>query len=162
MTSMTTLYVREETGYREADARDVIASAQGLIARRYRSGSPVLTCPQRTREYLTLHVGALEYEVFGLMYLDNRHHLIAVEDLFRGTIDGASVHPREVVKSALNHGAAACIAFHNHPSGSSEPSQADEVITRRLKEALALVEIRLLDHLIVGETMYSFAEVGSL
>lgn len=159
---MTTLYVREETGYREADARDVIASAQGLIARRYRSGSPVLTCPQRTREYLSLHIGSLDYEVFGCLYLDNRNRLIAIEDLFRGTIDGASVHPREVVKSALDHGAVACIAFHNHPSGSSQPSQADEVITRRLKDALALVEIRLLDHLIVGETMYSFAEVGSL
>lgn len=122
----------------------------------------MLTCPQRTREYLTLHVGALEYEVFGLMYLDNRHHLIAVEDLFRGTIDGASVHPREVVKSVIHHSAAACIAFHNYPSGHSQPSHADELITLRLKEALALVDVRLLDHLIVGETMYSFAEAGLL
>lgn len=159
---MTILYVREKSAYREAVARDVIATAQGLIARRYRSGSPVLTCPQRTREYLTLHIGGLEYEVFGCLYLDNRNRLIAIEDLFRGTIDGASVHPREVVKSALNHRAAACIAFHNHPSGSSQPSQADELITRRLKDALALVDIRLLDHLIVGETMYSFAETGLL
>ncbi len=81
--------------------------------------------------------------MFGCLYLDNRHRLVATETLFRGTIDGASVHPREVVKAALGHNAAAIIAYHNHPSGSWPPSQADELITRRLKEALALVEIRL-------------------
>lgn len=159
---MTTLYVREQDGFREASAGDVIASAQGLIARRYRSGSPALTSPQRTREYLNLHLGALDYEVFGCLYLDNRSRLIAIEDLFRGTIDGASVHPREVVKSAIHHGAAGCIAFHNHPSGCVQPSQADEVITRRLRDALSLVEVRLLDHLIVGESVFSFAESGYL
>lgn len=159
---MTTLYVREKTGYREANANDVIASAQGLIARRYRSGSPAMTSPQRMQEYLQLHVGALEYEVFGCVYLDTRHRVIAIEDLFRGTIDGTSVHPREVVKAAINHSAAACIAFHNHPSGVAEPSHADELITRRLKDALALLDVRLLDHLIVGETVYSFAEAGCL
>ena len=159
---MTTLYVREQDGFREASAGDVIASAQGLIARRYRSGSPALTSPQRTREYLNLHLGALDYEVFGCLYLDNRSRLIAIEDLFRGTIDGASVHPREVVKSAIHHGAAGCIAFHNHPSGVSQPSQADEVITRRLRDVLSLVDVRLLDHLIVGESVFSFAEAGYL
>ena len=159
---MTTLYVREQDGFREASAGDVIASAQGLIARRYRSGSPALTSPQRTREYLNLHLGALDYELFGCLYLDNRSRLIAIEDLFRGTIDGASVHPREVVKSAIHHGAAGCIAFHNHPSGVSQPSQADEVITRRLRDVLSLVDVRLLDHLIVGESVFSFAEAGYL
>jgi DNA repair protein RadC len=104
-----------------------------------------------------------EFETFCLIYLDNRHRLIACEDLFRGTIDGASVHPREVVKEALKHNAAAVILAHNHPSGVAEPSHADELITRRLREALALVDIRVLDHLIVavGATV-SFAELGLL
>lgn len=159
---MTTLYVHEATGYREASAQDVITRAHNLIAQRYRAGSPVLSAPQRTREYLRLHLGNLEHEVFGCLYLDNRNKLIAVEDLFRGTIDGASVFPREVVKAALKHNAAACILFHNHPSSVADPSQADELITSRLKEALALIDVRVLDHLIVGEQVYSFAECGRL
>jgi DNA repair protein RadC len=90
--------------------------------------------------------------------LDSRHRLIAVENLFRGTINSASVHPREVVKAALTHNAAAVVLYHNHPSGLSEPSAADELITRRLKEALALIDVRVLDHLIIAESIYSFAE----
>jgi DNA repair protein RadC len=90
--------------------------------------------------------------------LDSRHRLIAVENLFRGTINSASVHPREVVKAALAHNAAAVVLYHNHPSGLTEPSAADELITRRLKEALALIDVRVLDHLIVAESIYSFAE----
>jgi DNA repair protein RadC len=96
------------------------------------------------------------------LFLDNRHRLIEAVNLFYGTIDGAAVHPREVVKAAICHSAAACILFHNHPSGVSEPSQADELITRRLKEALALVDIRVLDHFIVAERIYSFAEHGQI
>lgn len=159
---MGTLYVREASGFREARAEDVIACAQSLIARRYRAGTPVIDAPERTREYLKLHLGGLDYEVFGCLFLDNRHRLIVAVDLFRGTIDGASIHPREVVKAAILNSAAACIFFHNHPSGIAEPSSADELITRRLKEALALVDVRVLDHLIVGERVYSFAESGRL
>ncbi|MGE0115015.1 MAG: DNA repair protein RadC [Steroidobacteraceae bacterium] len=159
---MSTLYVREGTSYREASFGDVMSRAQGLMAQRYHIGSPALTSPSHTRDYLRVHIGCLEYEVFGCLYLDNRHRVLAIETLFRGTLDGASVHPREVVKAALSRNAAAIIAYHNHPSGVADPSQADELITRRLKEALALVEIRLLDHLIVGETIYSFAETGLL
>jgi DNA repair protein RadC len=103
------------------------------------------------------------YEVFTLIYLDKRHRVIACQDLFRGTIDGASVYPREVVKEALKHNAAAVILAHNHPSGVAEPSQADEMITQRVKEALALVDIRVLDHVIVaGGDTTSFAERGLL
>jgi DNA repair protein RadC len=95
-----------------------------------------------------------EHEVFSCLYLDNRHRVIACEDLFRETIDGASVHPHEVVKAALGH---------NHPSGIPDPSKADELITVRLKEALAIVDIRILDHMIVaGASVYSFAEHGLL
>lgn len=94
------------------------------------------------------------------MFLDNRHRVITFEEMFRGTIDGASVYPREVVKAALQHNAAAVIFAHNHPSGVAEPSQADQAITKRLIEALLLVDVRVLDHLVVGEQVVSFAERG--
>lgn len=157
---MTTLYVRDESGFREAHATDVIDRAQALLAQRYRTGSPVLSSPALTREFLRMHLGACEHEVFGLLHLDSRHRLIAIEDLFRGTIASSSVHPREVVKAALARNAAAVVLYHNHPSGITEPSAADEFITRRLKEALALIDVRVLDHLIVAESIFSFAEAG--
>jgi len=159
---MTTLYVRDASGFREAHPTDVLDRAQALLAQRYRVGSPVLTSPALTRDFLRMHVGTSECEIFGVLHLDSRHRLIAVENLFRGTINSASVHPREVVKAALIHNAAAVVLFHNHPSGLSEPSAADELITRRLKEALALIDVRVLDHLIVAESIYSFAEHGLL
>lgn len=122
-----------------------------------------LANPRATREYLRMRLRDLPYEVFAIVYLDNRHRVIGFEELFRGTIDGASVHPREVVRQALAKNAAAVILTHNHPSGLAEPSQADELITRRLKEALALVDIRVLDHLVVGDAVCeSFAERGLL
>ena len=159
---MTTLYVRDESGFREARPNDVLERAQALLAQRYRVGSPVLTSPALTRDFLRLHLGTCEHEVFGMLHLDGRHRLLAVENLFRGTISSSSVHPREVVKSALAHNAAAVVLFHNHPSGLTEPSAADELITRRLREALALIDVRVLDHLIVAESVYSFAEHGLL
>ena len=159
---MTTLYVREGAEFREATAQAILEHAHALISRRFRVGSPALTRPERTAEYLRLHLGSLDYEVFGLLHLDARHRLIAAEDLFRGTIDGASVHPREVIKAVLTHQAAGVILYHNHPSGSVEPSQADEFLTRRLGTALSHIEVRLIDHLIVGERIFSFAEHGLL
>ena len=159
---MTTLYVRDDFGFREAQPSDVLERAQALLAQRYRVGSPVLTSPALTREFLRVHLGACDHEIFGVLHLDGRHRLIAIENLFRGTIDSASIYPREVVKAALTHNAAAIVLYHNHPSGRSEPSAADELITRRLKEALALIDVRVLDHLIVAESIYSFAEHGLL
>ncbi len=159
-TTMTTLYVRDGDQFREAGTQDVLDRANALIAQRFRSGSPVLSAPSRTREFLRLKHAALEHEIFALLFLDNRHRLIEYLELFRGTINGASVHPREVVKEALARNAAALICAHGHPSGDPTPSQADELITVRLKEALALVDIRLLDHLIVGNTICSMAELG--
>ena len=124
---------------------------------------PALVSPADTRSFLVAQLRDRPYEVFGCLFLDNRHRLIAFDELFRGTIDGASVHPREVVRAALAHNAAAVILAHNHPSGVAEPSQADELITQRLKDALALVEIRVLDHVIVaGADTTSFAERGRL
>ncbi len=113
------------------------------------------------RDYLRLKFGELEYEIFTVIFLDTRHRIIRFEELFRGTIDGASVYPREVVKLALQCNAAATLFAHNQPSSVPEPSTADMAITRRLKEALALVDIRVLDHLIVTrESIVSLAERG--
>jgi DNA repair protein RadC len=124
---------------------------------------PALLNPQTTRDYLHMKLRDLPHEVFCCLFLDNRHRVIAFEELFRGTLDGANVHPREVVKRALAHNAAALIFAHNHPSGVAEPSAADELITRRLKEALSLIDVRVLDHLIVGDSRCeSFAERGLL
>jgi DNA repair protein RadC len=124
---------------------------------------PLLASPRATREFLSARLRDLEHEVFCCLYIDKRHRLIHFEEVFRGTIDGASVHPREIVKLALKRNAAAVIVAHNHPSGIAEPSQADELITQRVKEALALVDIRLLDHVIVGDGVaVSLAERGIL
>ena len=122
-----------------------------------------LQAPEATGRFLTAQLRDRPYEVFCALFLDNRHRLLAFEEIFRGTIDGASVHPREVIRQALLHNAACLIVAHNHPSGVVEPSQADEYVTRRLREALALVDIRLLDHFIVGDgACFSFAEAGLL
>jgi DNA repair protein RadC len=148
-------------------ARYAALQASLELARRHyqqlMSIGSVLSNPRATREFLRMRLRDLRHEVFCCVYLDNRNRVITFAELFRGTIDGASVHPREVVKEALAHNAAAVILAHNHPSGIAEPSQADELITRRLKEALALVDIRVLDHLVVGDdTCESFAERGLL
>jgi DNA repair protein RadC len=160
--SSGTLYVRECANYRPATAQELIAAARVALSRRYRRGSS-LESPAAVRDYLRLSLTELEHEVFCMILLDTRHRLIAHTQLFRGTIDGSSVYPREVVKEALKHNAAAAIFAHNHPSGVATPSQADELITQRLKDALALIDVRVLDHLIVGcEGIKSFAELGLL
>ena len=157
---MTMLYVRDGAEFREATAQNVLDRAQALMAQRFRAGTPVLDSPSKTRTFLRLRLGGLDHEVFSALFLTSRHRLIEYVELFRGTIDGASVHPREVVKEALARNAAALICCHGHPSGDPTPSRADELVTRKLKEALALVEIRLLDHLVVGDTISSMAELG--
>ena len=122
-----------------------------------------LSSPDATRAYLRARLRDHPHEVFACLFLDNRHRVIEFEELFRGTIDGASVHPREVVRLALVHNAAAVILAHNHPSGIAEPSQSDTTITRRLREALALIDVRVLDHIVVGDgEPVSFAERGLL
>ena len=122
-----------------------------------------LANPDTTRRFLQARLRGYPHEVFACLFLDNRHRVIEYEALFRGTLDGASVHPREVVKAALGHNAAAVILAHNHPSGVAEPSQADLHLTRRLREALGLVDIRVLDHLVIGDgEAVSFAERGLL
>lgn len=123
----------------------------------------VLTSPEAVRNYLKSRLRAHPHEVFACLFLDNRHRIIEYRELFRGTIDGASVHPREVVREAIRWNAAAVIFAHNHPSGVAEPSQADLRITQRLQDALALVDVRVLDHIVIGEgDGTSFAERGLL
>ena len=125
-----------------------------------RSGD-TLTDPAASARYLKSRLTAYPYEVFACLFLDNRHRVLAFEELFRGTIDGASVHPREVVRHCLKHNAAAVILAHNHPSGVAEPSAADRAITQRLREALELIDVRLLDHFVIGHgTPTSLAQRG--
>src|SRR5512139_173573 len=148
-------------------AKYALLQASLELARRHYAelmhAGPALSNPRATREYLRARLRDRDHEVFCCIFLDNRHRIIAFEEIFRGTIDGASVHPRDVVKLALARNAAAVILAHNHPSGIAEPSQADELITGRLRDALALVDIRVLDHIVVGDgSTVSFAERGLL
>ncbi|MET0345674.1 MAG: DNA repair protein RadC [Casimicrobiaceae bacterium] len=123
----------------------------------------VLTSPEAVRDYLRLSLAALPHEAFVVLFLDSQHRLLAADELFRGTLAQTSVYPREIVKAALAHNAAAVIFAHNHPSGVAEPSRADELLTQSLKQALALVDIRTLDHFVVaGSRVVSFAERGLL
>lgn len=139
-----------------------IAKALKILDKQMRQGD-ALTSPQAVRDYLRLSIGTREREVFVVILLDAQHRVIANEELFQGTLTQTAIHPREVVKTALKHNAAAAIFSHNHPSGIAEPSHADELLTRTLKSALALVDIRVLDHFIVaGPSCLSFAERGLL
>lgn len=124
--------------------------------------SDVFTSSQATKDFLSFKLGKYEREVFAVMLLDSQHKLIDYQELFFGTINAAAVYPREVVKAVLAENAAAVIFAHNHPSGEIEPSQADIAITNRLKNALALIDVSVLDHIIIGETATSFAERGLL
>ncbi len=143
-----------------AQLQAVLEMARRHFAEILRHGD-ALTSPEATRAYLSAQLRGYSYEVFACLFLDNQHRIIELEELFRGTIDGASVYPREVVKRALFYNAAAVIFAHNHPSGINEPSHADKLITEKLKQALGLIDIRVLDHFIVGDgEPYSFAEHG--
>ena len=157
------LLIRDVTGqYRPAEADEVLLAAQRLLAAQVR-GSDLMDSPAVVKNFLRSRLGHLPHEVFACLFLDNQHTVISYEELFRGTIDGASVYPREIVKRALALNAAALIFAHNHPSGIAEPSQADQRLTQRLKGALGVVDIRVLDHFVVGESeALSFAERGLL
>jgi len=138
-----------------------IDSAIAILGGLFKKQDLLATSPDRVKQFCQLQAGHIEHEVFGVLLLDNQHQLIESVVLFRGTVDGASVYPREVVKEVLSINAAACIFFHNHPSGVQEPSEADRRITKRLSDALGLIDVRVLDHLIVTyHGSYSFAEAG--
>lgn len=144
-------------------AQQTIREALTLLECQLREPGASFTSSHAVRDWLRLQFATLEHEAFSVLWLDNQHRLIAHDTLFRGTINSITVHPREVVKAGLKHNAAAAALSHNHPSGHAEPSDADRRITARLKQALDLVDIRLLDHLVVGGMeITSFAEKGWL
>ncbi len=141
----------------------IISMALQLLEKQIKVRPYSFTSSTQTREYLRLQLEQLEREVFMVLYLDNQHRLIARETVFLGTINEVSVYPREIVKLALHHNAAATILAHSHPSGMAEPSQADRTITQKLKEALSLVDVKVLDHIVMGHgEQVSFAERGWL
>lgn len=164
MNTLTDNAVKNETAaeYASGAAYDesVIEKARLMLESILRKHGHAMTSPEKTETYLRLHMQSLEHEEFWVLFLDNQHRLIEAESMFRGTIDGASVYPREVAKRCLQLNAAAVVYAHNHPSGINEPSQADKTITAKLKDALALFDIRSLDHFIIGDGYFSFAEHG--
>jgi DNA repair protein RadC len=157
------LLVRNDDGtYRPANADEVLRQARWVLSRRVRRGS-TMSSPEAVKDFLRLRIGSLDHELFIVLYLDAQNRLIEVKDMFRGTLTQTSVYPREVVKDALILNAASVILAHNHPSGLAEPSRADECLTQALKAALALVDVRVLDHLVVAAAQtISFAERGLL
>ncbi|MBV6776894.1 RadC family protein [Xanthomonas euvesicatoria] len=159
----TPLMVRDGRGrYRPADADQILEAARQVIEQKMQRGE-AFTSPAAVKEYLLAKLAGFEHEVFAVLFLDTKHRLIDYMEMFHGTIDAADVHPREVVKQALRLNAAAVIVSHNHPSGVTEPSPADKAVTSRLRQALALVDIRTLDHVIVAGTVtMSFSERGLL
>jgi len=159
----SSLLVRDDQGrYMQATADQILEAARQVIDQKIPRGA-LFTSPELVKDYLRTKLAGFEHEVFAALFLDTKHRLIEYIELFRGTIDSASVYPREVVKAAQRVNAAAAVFSHNHPSGNPEPSHADKVLTQRLREALAIVEIRTLDHIVVGsEGTVSFAEQGLL
>jgi DNA repair protein RadC len=143
----------------ETTEQDVLAAAEGILRTKLeRQGS--VGNPTDANDFLRIRLGALAHEEFHVLWLDNRHRILDCQKLFAGTIDGASVHPREVVRAALNVNACAAIFAHNHPSGVAEPSTADRAITHELREALLLIGVRVLDHIVVGAECVSMASRG--
>lgn len=142
---------------------DIITAAKNILACRAKRGT-FIQSPENIRDYLAMHLAEYEHEVFCITFLDNRNYVIAHEIISMGTLNTAFVHPREVVKRSLKHNAASVILAHNHPSGVTEPSRADKELTKQIKQALALVDVRTLDHIIVGAggLCASFAEMGFL
>jgi DNA repair protein RadC len=157
--------LRQVKGLGPAKRAELLAVME--IARRGLQGElrtqPVFNSPQMVKDYVQLRLGALPHEVFAVLFLDAQHRLIVCEELFRGTLTQTSVYPREVVKRSLELNAASVILAHNHPSGTLEPSRADELLTQTLRSSLQLIDVRVLDHLVVAHTgAMSFAERGLL
>ena len=166
LTTQQFLTVDKLSGFIAEDLNDlerksVLALACKLLEMEMTPGYMVFNSPEKIKDHLRMKYIYAEHEIFSVLFLDQRHRLIRHEELFIGTIDGCSVYPREVVKAALRLNSAAVVFAHNHPSGVAEPSMADKNITRRLQDALALIDVRVLDHIVVGrEGVVSFAELG--
>ena len=152
-----TVYVTHEP----MTANQVLEKAAEILASQF-SREGHINSPQATKDFLKVKLAGNKREVFAILLLDSSHRLIAYRELFHGTIDSANVHPREIIQAVLEANAASVVLAHNHPSGCTEPSVADKRITTRITDALALIDVRVLDHVIVGETVVSFAELGLL
>ncbi len=153
----------QETQEEKQQETNIIDEALALLREKLTKEKVFFSSAPVAKKFAYLKLAQMEHEVFGIIHLDSQHRMIDYEEIFRGTIDGASVYPREVAKSCLSKNTAACIMVHNHPSGKETPSESDKKITSRLKEALGLFEIRVLDHLVVGDQeVFSFAERGYL
>ena len=147
---------------KRAELVAVLELARRALAQKLKR-QPAFTSPQQFKDYLRLSIGGYPYEVFAVAFLDSQNRMIAFEEMFRGSLTQTSVHPREVLRRAMHHNAAAVLLAHNHPSGVAEPSKADEYVTRTMKAALAVMEVRVLDHMVVGaDEVVSFAERGLL
>jgi DNA repair protein RadC len=157
----TVLLVRDVAGdYRQIGADQVLQAAQQVLLERVR-GSDVLSSPQVVRDYLRMRLSGLEHEIFAVVHLDSQNRVIDYVEMFRGSVSQTSVYPREVVRECILRNSAGLLLVHNHPSGSAQPSRADEVLTQTLKAALSLIDVRVLDHLIVaGSDTLSMAERG--
>ena len=142
-------------------AHQVLEKAAEILADQFKREG-LLNSPEVCKQYLQCRLAGKQREVFALLLLDSSHRLMEYRELFKGTIDSASVYPREIVRAVLETNAACVILAHNHPSGNAEPSVADKKITQRITEALALIDVRVLDHIVVGEIPTSFAELGLL
>lgn len=155
------MYVRSGSRYRVAKSVEVLDAAAACAAQQIEKDRPAVGTPEAAFAFLVGQLGHCQEEYFCVLYLDTHHRVIAFEKMFRGTIDGASVHPREVLKGVLERHAASVILAHNHPSGSLDPSSADESVTRRVRKTLELIDVRVLDHIIVGgERCFSFSQAG--
>lgn len=167
MTKATQPFISDGNGNyrvtRSLTPDEIIQKAKAITSQKLRRGTDALSSPTKVRDFLSVHLAGSEREEFWGIFLDNRHRVITKECLFTGTIDGAAVYPREVIKRVLNHNAAAVIFAHNHPSGVANPSDADHAITKKLVDALRQFDVRVLDHIVVGsDEQTSFAEKGLL
>jgi DNA repair protein RadC len=155
------LLVRDVAGqYRPAEADEVLLAAQQLLAAQVR-GSDVMSSPAVVKDFLRARLGSLPHEVFAVVHLDAQNRVLDYVEMFRGTVSQTSVYPREVVRDALLRNSSALLLVHNHPSGLADPSRADEVLTQTLKQAAALIDVRVLDHfIVVGSAVQSMAERG--
>jgi DNA repair protein RadC len=157
------LFVQDVFGaYWPAQFDEILQVAQRVLMERVRN-SELLSSPEAVKDFLRVRLGTLEHEIFAVVHLDSQHRVIEYVEMFRGTVTQTSVYPREVVKDVLRRNSAAVVLVHNHPSGTVQPSRADEALTQTLKSALALVDVRVLDHMIVaGPSVLSMAEKGLL
>ncbi|WP_267926062.1 RadC family protein [Desulfolithobacter dissulfuricans] len=156
------LYVQDQCGtYVPAPQEVVLAEAKRISSYRLRRGAEITT-PDIAKAVIQQKLGSYQYEMFACLFLDTKHRVLAFTEMFRGSVNQATVHPREVVKEALRLNASAVILAHNHPSGDSTPSQSDIELTRKLKEILGVIDVRVLDHLVIGDDVAAFSELGLL